>query len=120
MDKGGSTDSETLPHEVWSWTLGANLRYRPPSRKAHPAAERADATVDRTAIAGRYGKLPGEFCAVKCVSKEGLGNHYLPLLAAYTGLQVDIDRIRLDNAERSDVERKSGLIIWSGRKLMLE
>ena len=44
------------------------------------------------------------------------GNHYLPLLAAYTGLQVDIDRIRSDNAERTDVERKSGLIIWSGRE----
>ena len=36
--------------------------------------------------------------------------------AAYTGLQVDIDRIRADNAARTDVERKSGLIIWSGRK----
>ncbi|KAL0037870.1 hypothetical protein WJX79_003094 [Trebouxia sp. C0005] len=35
-------------------------------------------------------------------------------LAAYTGLQVDIDRIRADNAGRTDVERKSGLIIWSG------
>ncbi|DBA99858.1 TPA: hypothetical protein ACH3X1_013754 [Trebouxia sp. C0004] len=35
-------------------------------------------------------------------------------LAAYTGLQVDIDRIRADNAARTDVERKSGLIIWSG------
>ena len=40
----------------------------------------------------------------------------LPLLAAYTGLQVDIDRIRADNAARTGVERKSGLIIWSGRK----
>lgn len=39
--------------------------------------------------------------------------------AAYTGLQVDIDRIRADNTERTDVERKSGLIIWSGRKLTL-
>ncbi|KAL3142940.1 hypothetical protein ABBQ38_003225 [Trebouxia sp. C0009 RCD-2024] len=35
-------------------------------------------------------------------------------LAAYTGLQVDIDRIRADNAARTSVERKSGLIIWSG------
>lgn len=61
LDKGGSTDSETLPHEVWSWTLGANSRYRPPSRQAHPAAERANATFDRTAIACRYGKLPVEF-----------------------------------------------------------
>ena len=58
--------------------------------------------------------------AQSSLSKEGRGNHCLPLLAAYTGLQVDIDRIRLDNAERTDVERKSGLIIWSGRKLMLD
>mmetsp|Transcript_34509 Transcript_34509/g.87075 ORF Transcript_34509/g.87075 Transcript_34509/m.87075 type:complete len:313 (-) Transcript_34509:292-1230(-) len=36
-------------------------------------------------------------------------------LAAYTGLQVDIDRIRSDNNEKSDVERKSGLIIRSGK-----
>eukprot|EP01024_Parvocaulis_polyphysoides_P072507 TRINITY_DN918_c0_g1_i1.p3 TRINITY_DN918_c0_g1~~TRINITY_DN918_c0_g1_i1.p3 ORF type:complete len:295 (-),score=25.86 TRINITY_DN918_c0_g1_i1:195-1079(-) len=35
-------------------------------------------------------------------------------LAAYTGLRVDIDRIRSDNEKRQDVERKSGLIIWSG------
>ena len=31
----------------------------------------------------------------------------------------DIDRIRADNADRTDVERKSGLIIWSGRKYCL-
>jgi len=36
-------------------------------------------------------------------------------IAAYTGLQVDIDRIRSDNNEKSDVERKSGLIIRSGK-----
>lgn len=36
--------------------------------------------------------------------------------AAYTGLHVDIDRIRSDNERRDDVERKAGLIIWSGRK----
>ena len=36
--------------------------------------------------------------------------------AAYTGLQVDIDRIRADNAEVTDAERKGGLIINSGRK----
>lgn len=36
--------------------------------------------------------------------------------AAYTGLKVDIDRIRQDNAVRADVERKAGLIIWSGRE----
>lgn len=32
---------------------------------------------------------------------------------------MDIDRIRAENADRTDVERKSGLIIWSGRKLVL-
>ncbi len=37
--------------------------------------------------------------------------------AGCTGLQVDIDRIREDNEHRTDVERKAGLIIWSGRKL---
>ncbi|CAL8462930.1 g2464 [Coccomyxa elongata] len=35
-------------------------------------------------------------------------------LSAYTGLQVDIDRIRADNEQKQDVERKCGLIIWSG------
>jgi len=35
-------------------------------------------------------------------------------LAAYTGLHVDIDRIRADNESRKDAQRKSGLIIWSG------
>ena len=35
--------------------------------------------------------------------------------AAYTNLQVDIDRIRADNLLRQDVQRKSGLIIWAGR-----
>ena len=54
------------------------------------------------------------------VHRPVFGVYYLPLLAAYTGLQVDIDRIRADNAERTDVERKSGLIIWSGRKYMLD
>ena len=36
--------------------------------------------------------------------------------AAYTGLQVDIDRIRADNSEITDAERKGGLIINSGRE----
>ena len=38
--------------------------------------------------------------------------------AAYTGLQVDIDRIRADNAARVGVERKSGLIIWAGGRCL--
>ena len=38
------------------------------------------------------------------------------LPAAYTGLQVDIDRIRTDNELKTQAERKGGLIIWSGRK----
>ena len=37
-------------------------------------------------------------------------------LAAYTGLQVDIDRVRADNEARTDVERKQGLVINSGRE----
>lgn len=40
------------------------------------------------------------------------------LCAAYTGLQVDIDRIRQDNESRKDEQRKGGLIIWSGRKAL--
>lgn len=37
-------------------------------------------------------------------------------LAAYTGLQVDIDRIRQDNEAKGDsVNRKAGLIIYDGR-----
>ena len=40
-------------------------------------------------------------------------------LAAYTGLRVDVDRIRSDNEAQQGpaVQRKSGLIIWSGRAL---
>ncbi|KAK9868807.1 hypothetical protein WJX84_002562 [Apatococcus fuscideae] len=41
-------------------------------------------------------------------------------LAAYTGLQVDIDRIRADNAAVTDAERKGGLIINSGPNLTKE
>lgn len=37
-------------------------------------------------------------------------------LAAYTGLQVDIDRIRADNETRTDAPRKAGLIINTGRE----
>lgn len=36
-------------------------------------------------------------------------------LAAYTGLRVDVDRIRQDNEARVDAQRKSGLIIYNGR-----
>lgn len=36
-------------------------------------------------------------------------------LAAYTGLRVDVDRIRQDNEGRLDAQRKSGLIINDGR-----
>lgn len=39
--------------------------------------------------------------------------------AAYTGLHVDVDRIRADNESRTDAQRKSGLIIWSGRESLL-
>ncbi len=35
-------------------------------------------------------------------------------LAAYSGLKVDIDRIRADNEQRADVLRKGGLIIYQG------
>jgi hypothetical protein len=45
-------------------------------------------------------------------------SHCCVCVAAYTGLRVDIDHIRADNALRTDVERKSGLIIWSGREFV--
>ena len=35
-------------------------------------------------------------------------------LAAYTGLRVDIDRVRADNEARTDAPRKAGLIINTG------
>lgn len=41
-------------------------------------------------------------------------------LAAYTGLQVDIDRIRTDNEAKMDAQRKSGLIINTGPNLTRE
>ncbi len=40
--------------------------------------------------------------------------------AAFTGLQVDIDRVRADNDARTDVQRKAGLIINSGRTATAE
>lgn len=46
------------------------------------------------------------------VTEKGIA----PVCAAYTGLTVDIDRIRLENNARTGVERKAGLIIWSGRE----
>eukprot|EP00889_Picochlorum_renovo_P003434 jgi/Picre1/30464/NNA_005828.t1 len=41
-------------------------------------------------------------------------------LAAYTGLRVDIDRIRQDNEAKVDAQRKSGLIIYNGPNLTKE
>jgi hypothetical protein len=39
------------------------------------------------------------------------------LAPAFSGLQVDIDRVRADNEAKVDEQRKAGLIIWSGREL---
>ncbi|GFR45105.1 hypothetical protein Agub_g6482 [Astrephomene gubernaculifera] len=41
-------------------------------------------------------------------------------LAAYTGLQVDVDRIRADNEARTEATRKAGLIIYDGPTLTKE
>ncbi|KXZ44344.1 hypothetical protein GPECTOR_69g437 [Gonium pectorale] len=41
-------------------------------------------------------------------------------LAAYTGLRVDVDRIRVDNEARTDATRKAGLIIYDGPALTKE
>eukprot|EP00775_Hariotina_reticulata_P010199 gene10199-10360_t len=35
-------------------------------------------------------------------------------LAAFSGLKVDVDKIRADNEAKTDALRKNGLIIWSG------
>lgn len=38
--------------------------------------------------------------------------------AAFTGLRIDIDRVRLDNNSKGDVNRKAstGLLIYDGRE----
>ncbi|KAG2488371.1 hypothetical protein HYH03_013060 [Edaphochlamys debaryana] len=41
-------------------------------------------------------------------------------LKAYTGLKVDVDRIRIDNETRVDATRKAGLIIYDGPQLTKE
>lgn len=53
---------------------------------------------------------------IYALKKQAFKLHDACECAAYTGLHVDIDRIRLDNETRTDAQRKSGLIIWSGRK----
>lgn len=37
-------------------------------------------------------------------------------LAAFTGLRIDLDRVRAENEGRTDAPRKSGLIIYDGRE----
>ncbi|GAX82248.1 hypothetical protein CEUSTIGMA_g9676.t1 [Chlamydomonas eustigma] len=55
------------------------------------------------------GLLPGKLIQQLCAQAQRLlGQQSL------AGLQVDVDRIRLDNQSRNDVQRKSGLIIYSG------
>ncbi|GIL60007.1 hypothetical protein Vafri_14647 [Volvox africanus] len=41
-------------------------------------------------------------------------------LAAFTGLRVDVDRVRADNEARMDATRKAGLIIYDGPLLTKE
>ncbi|GIL82495.1 hypothetical protein Vretimale_11934 [Volvox reticuliferus] len=41
-------------------------------------------------------------------------------LAAFTGLRVDVDRVRVDNEARTDATRKAGLIIYDGPPLTKE
>jgi hypothetical protein len=36
--------------------------------------------------------------------------------AAYSGLRVDVDRVRADNEAQVDAHRKNGLVIWTGRE----
>lgn len=43
-----------------------------------------------------------------------LGSDLLLSAPAFTGLQLDVDRVRADNLQRTDVQRKGGLIIYGG------
>lgn len=68
-----------------------------------------------------YAVMHAVLChAVRCALLDTLVceiriNHALcRVCAAFSGLRVDIDRIRADNAAKTDAKRKSGLIIWSG------
>jgi hypothetical protein len=40
------------------------------------------------------------------------------LATAYSGLRVDVDRVRAENEAKVDAHRKNGLVIWTGRKLL--
>ena len=87
-----------------------------------PGFTQAEALVLKHSLAkfgvGRWqeilqsGVLPGKTIQqMNCQTQRLLGQQSL---AAYTGLRVDIDRIRADNAARTDAERKNGLVINSG------
>ncbi len=60
------------------------------------------------------GTPPQDVARLSGTCRSGLSVKWLCVAPAYTGLKVDIDRIRADNLQKVDVQRKSGLIIRSG------
>ncbi|GLC35084.1 hypothetical protein PLESTB_000552300 [Pleodorina starrii] len=64
------------------------------------------------------GLLPGKLIQqVNGQTQRLLGQQSL---AAFTGLRVDVDRVRADNEARTDATRKAGLIIYDGPNLTRE
>ncbi|EFJ51120.1 hypothetical protein VOLCADRAFT_103528 [Volvox carteri f. nagariensis] len=64
------------------------------------------------------GLLPGKLIQqVNGQTQRLLGQQSL---AAFTGLRVDVDRVRADNEARTDATRKAGLIIYDGPTLTKE
>ena len=45
---------------------------------------------------------------------------YRPVTSAFTRLRIDVDKVRADNLLKTDVKRKSGLIIKDGGVLKPE
>ena len=142
VDQGGGSRFEAVPHEVWCGEVGADPGDRAAAGEAHPAAERPGAAPARPAVPCRCCAAPDSSSIIYChlqPSREqrltcGVASRWWAVTlrltaplekavrmpwhgpAGCTGLLVDIDRIREDNERRTDVERKAGLIIWSGRE----
>jgi hypothetical protein len=53
VDKGRSSNSEALSHEVWRGALGSDFGDRITARKTYSAAEWADTALARAAVLGR-------------------------------------------------------------------
>ena len=73
-----------------------------------PASSSSSSTA-RPSACWASSPLPVRVYAVHCQDTKTTNT------SAYTGLHVDVDRIRAENEAKTEVERKGGLIIWSGR-----